>query len=117
MLVFFIETVFVCVCLLVKRGHITQVCLVCDGEMAAIVHRGAERQLSLCQKKLFLPSPFAHQPTEAQACQRPPLCCLGDLFSHTGDMALQQQQHACVGGYLKCHYSLLSSQEAITSGT
>lgn len=33
---------------------------------------------------------FAHQPTEARGCHRALLRCLGDLLSHTGDIALQQ---------------------------
>lgn len=75
----------------VTAGHVAQVWLVCDGDKAAGGPDRA-RELSLCQRRQVLPS----QPTEAWACHRPPLRCRGDLFSHTGDMALQQR--ARVGG-------------------
>lgn len=76
--------------------HVMQLWLVCDGDKAAGVHWGAEREFSLCQRRQFVPSPSAHHITEAEACHGPPLRCLVDLFSHTGDVLLQQC--ACVGG-------------------
>lgn len=82
-------------CALAKGGHITDVWLMYDRDMAAGFHRGAER-VELVSKETVCPPSLPTNPERPGLVTDPPLRCLGDLFSHTGDMALQQ--YACVGG-------------------
>ena len=104
--------VCVCVCVWII-SHRSAWCLTETWQQGSTEEQG--ESWAYVKRDSSCPPLYPPNPTEALACQRPPLRCLGDLFSHAGDMALQQC--ACVGGCTwKCHYPLLSSHEAITRG-
>lgn len=73
------------------------------------------RELSLCQKRQFLPSPLCPAALGGPGLSEPPTVLSGrPVFTHRGHGTAAVR--VCRWVYLKCHYPLLSNRDAISSG-
>lgn len=90
-------------------------CLVCDGEMAVGVRKGAGRDLSSCQKRQFVPTLLAHKPTRPRPVTDPH-CAVWETCFHTQGTWHCGATLVWVGA-LETHFLLESSCGAIVCTT